>query len=130
MNRGVFLAFLLTATIAAKQKDRDWQVGKVVNTERLSAYAGQVGDSHTTYGTTTGSSTAVYQVAQEYTIEVANYIYVAHERLRWRWSEPADLTVNGPVKVAVDLKKKTLYLVGDDGKEHEADIVKKILKEK
>ena len=61
-------------------------------------------------------------------IEVGDYIYVAQERLRTRRSKPADLTINASVKLAIERDK--LYLVGEDGKEHEADITKKILKEK
>ena len=51
---------------------------------------------------------------------------MAQQRLRWKWSKPANLTVNGPVKVAIE--KDKLFLIGEDGKEHEASIVKKILK--
>jgi hypothetical protein len=59
-------------------------------------------------------------------IEGDNYAYVASERLRWRWSHPANLAVNGPVKYAVDGRK--LIVIDDDGKQHEMEIVKRILR--
>jgi hypothetical protein len=37
------------------------------------------------------------------------------------------LTVNGPVKYAVE--KQTLFVIDEDGKEHEMEIVKKTLRE-
>lgn len=46
--------------------------------------------------------------------------------VEWRWSRRAKLTVNGPVKYAV--KKCNLFVVDEDGKEHEIEIVKKTLK--
>jgi hypothetical protein len=40
------------------------------------------------------------------------------------WSKPAN-PVNGPVKYAVE--KRKLLVMDEDGKEHEMEIVKKIL---
>jgi hypothetical protein len=59
-------------------------------------------------------------------IESDKYVYLAEERLLWRWSKPAHLIVNGQVKFAVE--KDTLYLLDEEGKEHEAKIVKQALK--
>ena len=42
-------------------------------------------------------------------------------------SKPANLTVNGPVKYAVE--KRKLYVLDEDGKEHEMEIVKKVLRQ-
>jgi hypothetical protein len=47
--------------------------------------------------------------------------------LRWKWSKPANLTVNGPVKFAVE--KRKLFVIDEDGKEHEMEIVKKVLRQ-
>jgi hypothetical protein len=136
----LFLTLVLTATSAtAAEKQRDWQTGKVVDTERNSYYAGTIGNSNTTgsaqangnygtyQGTTTTTHTAVYRVYETFIIEGDTYAYVAQERLRWRWSKPANLTVNGPVKYAIE--KRKLYVSDDDGKEHEMEVVKKILKQ-
>jgi hypothetical protein len=133
MKKTFFLLFLLGAFVCAqaKEKDRNWQTGKVLDSDQARRYVGSISDSSSTdYGTTShssGTSTAVYRVNQIYVVEIGQYVYVSQERLRWKWSKPAEVTVNAPVKVAIE--KNTMYLIGNDGKEHEAEIVKKILKE-
>jgi hypothetical protein len=133
------MLLLILTTAFAATKERDWQTGKVVDTERNSYFAGTVGSTNTTgtaqangnygtyQGTTTTSHTAVYRVYETFIIEGDTYAYVAQERLRWRWSKPANLTVNGPVKYAVE--KRKLYVIDDDGKEHEMEVMKRILKQ-
>ncbi len=139
-RRFTFLvAFLAIASIGlAKEKERLWQDGKLVGTDEARYFAGTIGsantngtiydsgDSGTYSGTTSTSQTAIYKVYQTYVVEGGGYVYVAKERLRWRWSKPANLTVNGPLKYAIE--KRKLYLLDEEGKEHEATIVKKILK--
>jgi hypothetical protein len=50
----------------------------------------------------------------------------AKRHIRWRWSKPAALTVNGPVTFAIE--KDHLYIKGVDGSEHETKIIKKAAK--
>lgn len=127
--------FLCVACVCAKEKERQWQTGKVLDINRSSVYAGEVGSAHgssttsgdTTYGNANGSSTAVYRVFEIYTIEAGDYIYVCQEHLRWKWSKPATLTVNGPVQFAVE--KEHLYIKGENGSEHDTKIVKKVSKQ-
>ena len=69
----------------------------------------------------------MYRVYQTFAIEDDTQVYLAEERLRWRWSKPANLTVNGPVKFAVE--KRKLYVIDDDSKEHEMEIIKHVLKQ-
>lgn len=69
----------------------------------------------------------MYRVYETFIIEGETYAYVAQERLRWKWSKPANLTVNGPVKYAVE--KRKLYVIDEDGKEHEMEIIKRVLKQ-
>ncbi len=137
-----FLAFavicvsltLLANTSFAKEKKREWQTGKVVDTNRDRTYAGSVGNASgtattsgdTTYGNASGSSTAVYRVYETYTIEGGDYVYVCQEHIKWRWSKPAVLTVNGPAQFAIE--KDRIYIKSEDGSEHETKIIKKILK--
>ena len=126
---------VLTNPSFAKEKQREWQTGKVVDTNRDTTYAGSVGNASgtattsgdTTYGNASGSSTAVYRVYETYTIEARDYVYVCQEHIRWRWSKPAVLTVNGPVQFAME--KDRIYIKSEDGSEHETKIVKKILKD-
>ena len=116
------------------EKQRNWQTGKVLDSERSRYFAGTVGSSNTngTYGNggynanSNGSQTAVYRVYQDFVIEGDQYAYLAQEHLKWRWSKAANLTINGPVKYAVE--KRNLYVIDDDGKEHEMEITKKTLK--
>ena len=141
----------VTCTLAAK-KPLDWQSGTVLDTERNRYFAGTIGSSSssgsttttgaattngdvttgtaTTNGTAWGthSSTAVYRVFETFVIEGENYVYVANERLHWRWSHSANLAVNGAVKYAVDGRKPVV--IDDDGKQHEMEITKRILKQK
>ncbi len=129
-----------TFPLGAKQAEHDWQKGKLVSTDESRYFAGTIGsantqgsiqetgDSGTYSGNTTGSDTAVYRVYQTYVIESDSYIYVAREHIKWRWSKAANVTVNGPIRYA--LEKDHVFILDEDGKEHEARLTKKILKEK
>jgi len=132
-------AFLGAACQASgAEKTRDWQAGKVLDSERSRYFAGTVGNANTTgtaqangnYGSYQGhtntSQTAVYRVYETFLIEGETHAYLAQERLHWRWSKPANLTVNGPVKFAIE--KRKLFVIDDDGKEHEMEIIKRILR--
>ena len=136
---GAVLVFLMPSIAFSAEKPRAWQTGKVLDTERSRQFAGTVGSRNTTgtaqstgnYGTYQGqtntSQTAVYHVYQTFAIEGDTRVYVAQERLRWKWSKPANLTVNAPVKFAVE--KRKLFVIDDDGKEHRMDILKQVLKQ-
>jgi hypothetical protein len=135
----VALSMLMSLVAFSAEKVRNWQTVKVVDTERSRYFAGTVGSGNTTgtaqsngnYGTYQGqtntSQTAVYRVYQTFAIEGDTRVYMAQERLRWKWSKPANLTVNAPVKFAVE--KRKLFVIDDDGKEHEMEILKQVLKQ-
>src|ERR1035437_10880253 len=135
---GIAVAVVSVNMANAAEKQRDWQTGKVLDSQRSRYFAGTVGNANTTgtaqangnYGTYQGntntSQTAVYRVYETFLIEGETHAYLAQERLRWRWSKPANLTVNGPVKFAIE--KRKLFVIDEDGKEHEMEIVKKVLK--
>ena len=134
------IAFLLLSvcTFTRAERQRDWQTGKVLDSQRSRYFSGTVGNSNTngsvqdngSYGTYNGntstSQTAIYRVYQDFVIEGETYAYYAQEHIKWRWSKPANLTVNGTVKYAVD--KRRLYVIDDDGKEHEMEIMRKVLR--
>jgi len=135
------LTLLFSAlSVAAKQVERDWKQGKLLSTDEDRYFAGTInsasangtvndsGDYGTYSGHTGGSQTAIYRVYQSYVIESDTHVYVARERLRWRWSKPANLTINAPIRFAIE--KDRMFILDEDGKEHEAKITKKILKEK
>lgn len=135
----VVLLLTLTHVATGAEKKRDWQMGKVLDSQRNRYFAGTVGSANTTgtaqtsgdYGTyqgnTSSSQMAVYRVYQTFLIEGETHAYLAQERLRWKWSKAANLTVNGPVKFAVE--KRKLFVIDEDGKEHEMEIVKKVLRQ-
>jgi len=138
-NALVIVLFLLGALpLVHAEKPLDWQVGILRDSERSRYFAGTVGsantngtataygDSATYRGTTDTSQSAVYRVYQEYEIEGDQYVYLAEQHIKWRWSKAADISVNGRVQYAVD--KRKLYLVDDQRKVYELQIVKKILK--
>jgi hypothetical protein len=120
-----FMLLILIGTFAAgnvaAEKQRDWQTGKVLDTERNRRFTG----TYTPQGS--GFGTAVYRTYARYAIETEKYVYLGEERLPWRWSKPAQLIVNTSVKFAIE--KRKLYIIDDDGKEHEAKIVKQVLKQ-
>lgn len=128
--------FLLgCAVAAAADKPHDWQSGIVLDSNRTRYFAGTVGNANTNgtindngnyNGNTSASEVAVYRVYQNFVIEGDQYVYLAQEHIKWRWSKPADLTVNGKVKYAVE--KRKLFVIDDEGKEHEMEIVKKTLR--
>jgi hypothetical protein len=133
------LCVSISTVAVAGEKVRNWQTGKVLDSQRNRYFVGTVGNANTagtaqangnygTYqGSTNSSQTALYKVYETFLIEGDTYAYVAQERLRWKWSKPANLTVNGAVKYAVE--KQKLFVIDDDGKEHEMEIVKKILRQ-
>lgn len=129
------LAALICVVASGAEKKRDWQNGKVLDTNRQRYFAGTIANSNANgtvdssgnyHGSSNGGETAVYSVYETFVIEGEQYVYLAQERLRWRWSKPANVTVNGPVKYAVE--KRNLYVLDEDGKEHEMEIVKKTLR--
>jgi hypothetical protein len=134
----VLVCLFALTPLRAAEKPLDWQVGILRDSERSRYFAGTVGSSNengtatgygntaTYQGTTSSSRTAVYRVYQNYEIEGDQYVYLAEQHIKWRWSKAADITVNGRIQYAVD--KRKLYLVDDQRKVYELQIVKKILK--
>lgn len=134
----VAVLLLLPSSAFAAEKKRNWQTGKVLDSERSRYFAGTIGSANTNgtaqangnYGTYQGntntSQTAIYRVFETFLIEGETTVYLAQERLKWRRSKAANLTVNGPVRFAIENRK--LYVMDEDGKEHEMEIVKKTLR--
>lgn len=109
---------LATSTLHAEKK-REWQTGKVLDSERSSYLAGTVGKA-------ARSQRAVYAVYETFMIETDSFVYVAEERIKWRWSKLAILTVGAPVKFAIE--KRKLFVMDEEGKEHVMEITKRILR--
>jgi hypothetical protein len=114
------ICLIAAVSVTRAEKQRDWQTGKVLDTERNRYFAG----TYTPAGS--GFGTAVYRTYARYAIETEKYVYLGEERLPWRWSKPAQLIINTSVKFAIE--KRKLYIIDDEGKEHESKIVKQVLK--
>lgn len=137
------LAALLSAIALAGKHERDWQTGRVLDTDRSQIYLGTTGDT-TTAGTIQGKADAAGNISGTYSgsgavhqrakyatqehelIEGDQYVYLVARVLHWRWSKASNLTVNAPVRFAVE--KHSMYVLDDDGREHKTQIVKRILK--
>jgi hypothetical protein len=77
---------------------------------------------------TSSSDVPLYRVYENLIIEGDDMVYVTRERIRWRWSKGAHVTVNGEVRYYVD--KRKLHVLDDDGKEHVVEIAEQIKKDK
>ena len=123
LKRRLWLCLLLAglaAGLTASEKNRNWQTGKLLDIEMSRVFAGMQGSAEDY------SHTATYRVYETLTIEGDSHIYVARRGLRWRWSKSLDLAVNASVKFAVE--KRKLFVIDEDGKEHELSITKRVLK--
>ena len=96
------LAVGIVPVATGGESKRDWQMGKVLDFWKTDVY-------------------------EDVRIGGQTHSYVVRRLLSWR-VKPARLTVNGPVKFAV--KKSTLFLIDEDGKERAFDINKKTLIER
>jgi len=101
---------LLTSTSFAKKDEHKWLVGKILDTNQVSHYAGTISNasaSATSNGTSAsgsayGSETAIYRVYDTLVVEASDYVYFTAEQLHWRWSKGAHVAVNTEIKYYVD----------------------------
>jgi hypothetical protein len=109
----------------------DWREGIVlsVSDQGFTTHS----NTTTTNGTVQGGN--IHATTQQYSwnhqrwtygIDAGEQIFVASHVLSFRWSKPCKVTINGPVKFAVE--KNKLYLLDEDGHEHKLDIDRRILK--
>jgi len=129
---GVPLFF--AAGLIAADTARDWQSGTLVETEKEEVRQGSTKTtnseiksknkgSKTGYEETSRSTTTEnYDHFQVYTIQGERTMFVAREKLLFPWSKPASVTVGAKLKFAVE--KNTMYILGEDGKQHKAGIRK------
>lgn len=136
IRTGTILAIaILLGSTTAFAATRQWQTGKVLDTEQQKVHEGSTTTYHTDsekkkknngktdYSENTTATTSdnidTYEV---YTIQGPEKTYVAREKLLFPWSKPANVTVGAEVKYAVEGRK--LYISDEDHKEHKASIVK------
>jgi hypothetical protein len=120
----IVLAISLAGSASAGKKARDWQIGKLLDSQRSQNVVGTV--EHPPIGLDNRRRTNnVYETRDSFVIEDELHTYTVSEIVRG--TKPANVTVNGPVKFAID--GTTMYLLDDGGKEHKTDITKKVLRQ-
>jgi hypothetical protein len=113
---GFAIVLVSVVSVAAHQKtNRQWQAGTWGDS--TTAPAGAV--AMPLYG---GGAIAVPIQSTTYVIQTDTLLYVG----LWRRTKLIPMTVNGPVRFA--LEKDKLFVIGEDGKEYELKLVKKVLK--
>ena len=132
-SKFLFACMMLTLSIWASAQTRNWQTGTLVEAEQTKVREGSTkntirdrGDNSNDSQHSTTTTTDNYDTYQVFTIDAGQKTYVARERLFFPWSKPALATVGEPVKFAVE--KNNLYILGDDGKQHKAGVVKVSMK--
>jgi hypothetical protein len=120
----IVLALGLSGSASAGKKARTWQTGKLLDSQRSQNPVGAV--DHPPIGfDNRHRTTVVFQTQDTFVIEDELLTYTVSEIVRG--TKPANLTVNGQVKFAIE--GTTLYLLDDGGKEHKTDITKKVLRQ-
>lgn len=104
--------FLILTPLLAKEKQRAWQTGKLVFAEEKEGGAVAMPIN--------GAIVAGRIKSWLYTIETETTIYELH----WKSAKPINLTVNGPVKFAIE-KNNTAFLIDEDGKERKLGLLRK-----
>jgi hypothetical protein len=98
-----------------KQRERDWQNGKVLSAEPKDAQ---------TFGYPM-LWPMLYRIKQVwmYIIETETMLY----ELLWPVSMPLNVTINGPVRFAVD-KNRVVYVIDDEDRENKLTLFRKLAK--
>jgi hypothetical protein len=117
---GIAVAVMSTSiapVFSSPIKEREWLEGKLLD----------IGSAPYTYGSVVNGTGGVHQGERiTYRIDDGKYVYTASHTHRRR-DKALPLTVNDKIKFA--LEKDKVYILDEDGKEHELKFVKKTLKE-
>jgi hypothetical protein len=136
------LLLLLSVSVSVQSRaakhERNWQNGTLLDAQKSRVYLGTYsstntygnanvyGDSATYNSNSSTSRQARYGLEEVEVVDGGDKIYVISRLLRYRWNKEANVTVNAPVKFAIE--GNHIYLLDDDGREHKAKIIKKTLK--
>ncbi len=129
----ILLCLMLSVALWAKAQNRNWQTGTLSRTERIKVHEGStetttidgyLNANRNSYSPANIPTTTTpdFETYQEFTIEAGQETYVVREHLVHPWSKPALSTVGESVRFAVE--RNILYLIGGDGKQHKAAMVK------
>jgi hypothetical protein len=117
------LLFVQFCPVLSHAKDRAWTIGTLVasETERGTRTVG--------IPSTIGSGPMIATLPNDvtlYTIDDGKYLFVVSRRITKKHDKPLDLTLNAPVKFAIE--RSDCYLLDEEGKEHKLVVEKKTLK--
>jgi len=117
------ILFLVVCSPSFPAKDRAWTTGTLVNmeTERGTRTTGLPPTIVTGPKILTLRNDVTY-----YTIDDGKYVWVVTRRMTKQDDKPLNVTINAPVKFAIE--KKTCYLLDDQGEEHKLAVERKIVK--
>jgi hypothetical protein len=121
MRRLLFaLLFLVVCSTPLPAKDRVWITGTLVNadTERDSRTVGIPPTIVTGPKIATLRNDVTY-----YTIDDGKYLWVVSRRMTKKDDKPLNLTIDAPVKFAIE--KKACYLLDEQGEEHKLTVERK-----
>ena len=110
----VFVLLVAAAGLTAAKRPRQWQTGKLMN-------VGSEDKVRLVYGTSHR-----YEV-WTYTIDDGKFVWDVGRELHLRGDSPLDVTVNTPVKFAIE--GHDCFLQDEHEKEHKLFVLKKTLKE-
>ena len=114
---------LVVCSTVSIAKDRAWRTGTLVNaeTERGSRSVGIPPTIITGPKIATLRNDITY-----YTIDDGKYRWVVSRRMTKKDDKPLDVTIDAPVKFAIE--KKNCYLLDNQGEEHKLTVERKRLK--
>ena len=117
------LLFLVVCSAVSPAKDRSWTTGTLVDsqTQRDTRTVGIPPTIVTGPKIATLRNDVTY-----YTIDDGKYIWVVSRRMTKKDDKPLDVTIDAPVKFAIE--KKNCYLLDNQGEEHKLTVERKTLK--
>jgi hypothetical protein len=120
-------------------RDRAWQTGTLLDETKTSTYLGTLSLSSASAqasaarygntvagqasGTSVNSSVARYRTDETLIVDSTRYTFLLGRRV---WVRQAALTVNGPIKFAVE--GADVYVLDEMGKEFQTNLIRKVLK--
>ncbi len=117
------MLFLVVCSAVCLAKDHAWATGTLIDSET------ERGTRTVGIPSTVGSGPLIATLRNDvtlYTIDDGKYLWVVSRRIVKKKDKPLNLTVNGPVKFAIE--HGDCYLLDDEGKEHKLVVEKKTLK--
>jgi hypothetical protein len=123
----ITFALLCVASFAKDKAPRVWKTGTLFDTTSEKG-SRLVGSYHASNGTAFGSLHQRRDDATYYAIESDDMVYIAKRTLTRRHDKQLNLTINAPVKFAIE--NEDVYLMAEDGKEHKLTLESKRLKDK